>query len=75
MNQSLRKSISIFLTLLFGGWFITCTHGDDKDPTRVLDGILGVNFNFVYGVRNQVTKIDGLQFFFRASDAVQEILQ
>jgi dienelactone hydrolase len=38
MKSSLTKSIAILLTLLFGGWFITFSRADDKDPTRVLDG-------------------------------------
>src|SRR5689334_21852531 len=37
MKQFLPKSI--FLTLFFGSWFITFSWADDKDPTRVLNGI------------------------------------
>jgi dienelactone hydrolase len=39
MHSSPPKSVSILLTILFGSWFITFTRADDKDPTRVLDGV------------------------------------
>lgn len=39
MKSSLTKSITILLTVLFGSWFITFSRADEKNPTRVLDGV------------------------------------
>src|SRR5713226_7673971 len=39
-NRALTlPALTVVLTLLIEAWFIPCVHADDKDPTRVLDGI------------------------------------
>src|SRR5438132_2035293 len=39
MTSNSRMLANVCLTLLSAGWFIISVRADDKDPTRVLDGI------------------------------------
>jgi len=39
MTSNSRMLANVCLTLLAAGWFIISVRADDKDPTRVLDGI------------------------------------
>lgn len=39
MTSKIRPFLFALLTLLWGAWFSSCAWSDDKDPTRVLDGI------------------------------------